>query len=435
MADRMSAILLGALALGLATFWQADLFGGSIAQLSLTFGKVAQGSQALAQNATQVPVPQIPMVEVDPKLVTANTRFGFKLFSQVLQQSQSENVLISPTSVAIALSMTYNGASGNTQQAMAKVLELQDMSLAEINRANAALESSLENADPEVKLAIANSLWGNAGFSFRPEFLQRNREFYHAKIATLDFRSPGAPDQINSWVSQNTAGKIPTIIDQINPNQVLFLINAVYFKGKWTRQFDKQETRDRPFYLLDGSRKQHPMMAQQGDYQYYETNQFQAISLPYGNGRLSLYIFLPKSNVTLQTFYQGLTPENWNIWMAQFSEQAGSIQLPRFQFEYSTSLNEALQALGMGSAFDAAQADFSGISPEAIAIDQVRHKTFIEVNEEGTEAAAATSIGMTRAAIRLKQPFQMVVDRPFFSAIRDNQTGTILFMGSVMNPE
>jgi serine protease inhibitor len=374
------------------------------------------------------------MPDVDPKLIAANTEFGFRLFAQLLQH-QNENVLISPSSVAIALSMTYNGASGNTQKAIASTLGVQGMSLEQINRANAALESSLENADPEVKLAIANSLWGRTGFSFKPDFLQRNRTFYNAEIASLDFSSPGAVDRINAWVSQNTAGKIPTIVDQISAAHVLFLINAVYFKGRWTEPFNKQDTRNRPFHLSNGDRKQQPMMVQHGEYRYAETDRFQAISLPYGNGRLSLYVFLPNSNVGLQRFNQTLTPENWHTWMGLFSKQEGTIQLPRFKFEYSTSLNQALKALGMTIAFDPTQADFSGISTEATAIDQVQHKTFMEVNEEGTEAAAVTSVAMMRASMQQSQPFQMVVDRPFFCVIRDNQTGTILFMGTVINPK
>lgn len=381
---------------------------------------------------------------IDPRLVAANTRFGFKLFSQLwLQDASSQdvandvanNILISPSSVAMALAMTYNGANGTTQQAMAEALELQEISLEELNQANAALIAALENADPNVRLSIANSLWGRQDFSFNSDFLKRNQEFYNAEITTLDFTSPEAVTRINNWVNANTAGKIPTIVDRIDPDLVLFLINAVYFKGNWTAPFDATATIDRPFYLLDGTEKQHPMMQQQGRYRYAETDQFQAVSLPYGNRRFSMYIFLPKPESNLSEFQSALTAENWETWMTQFSSRSGSIEIPRFTFEYSSTLNQALQAIGMEIAFSEV-ADFSNLSETSTTISEVKHKTFIEVNEEGTEAAAATSVGISPTSARPPDPpFELRVDRPFFLAIRDDQTGTLLFLGSVVEPE
>lgn len=413
--------------------------------LGCGYGGVKFSRQSMAQtppsertaspiDLTQNSSTPTPMPDPDSRLVAANTRFGFKLFSQLVQQNDAQNILISPTSVAIALSMLYNGAAGDTQQAMANALELGELSLQDLNQANVALEASLENADPQVKLQIANSLWGRQDFSFKPEFLERNQAFYKAEVATLDFDSPDAVTEINRWVSQNTESKITEIIDQIDPEQVLFLINAVYFKGNWTTQFNPNQTTNRSFQLPDGSQKQHPLMSQQGNYPYYETEQFQAISLPYGDQRLSMYVFLPRPNSSLTALYNSLTAENWNTWMQQFARREGTIQLPKFKLEYENRLNSALEALGMGGIF-ADQADFSNLSSNPTAVDEVKHKTFIEVNEEGTEAAAVTSIGVRMTSININEPFQMVVDRPFFYAIRDNQTETILFMGSVVNPE
>jgi serine protease inhibitor len=423
MKSRWSVVLVGCLILGL---W------GCV--------NPEPSSRAVAQSPSPTPVASTPVASipmaspsspVDSRLVKANARFGFKLFSQIVKQGGDQNLMVSPSSVAIALSMTYNGASGKTQKAMAQALELQDMSLEDLNRANAALQADLEKADPKVKLAIANSLWGKQGFTFKPDFLQRNQEFYQAEVASLDFTSPAAVERINAWVKQNTEGKIPEIVQEIDPSQVLFLINAVYFKGNWTTQFDPKLTSDRPFTLLDKTQKQVPMMAQRGDYQYSETDQFQAISLPYGDGRLSLYVFVPND---LKSFTATLTPENWETWMAQFAKKKGSIQLPRFKFEYGTTLKEALKAMGMAAMFEPSQADFSGMSAEKVAISEVQHKTFIEVNEEGTEAAAVTSVGVRTLSAPTEPPFQMVVDRPFFTAIRDNQTGTVLFLGTVTEP-
>lgn len=406
----------------------------------LSCSNVELSEQAIARSSPTTTVESNPIgseraTQVASRLVAANTRFGFKLFSQILQQNQGGNVLLSPFSVVNALSMLYNGASGDTQREMAKAMALQEMTVEEVNRANADLKTSLENADPKVKLAIANSLWGRSGFSFKPDFLKRNQDFSKVEAATLDFSSPNATNRINTWVSEKTEGKIPKIIDRIAPDEVLFLINAVYFKGNWTTQFDASQTRERPFNRLDGSQKQHPMMSQSGKYQYYETEQFQAVSLPYGDGRLSMYIFLPKSTSNLKNFSGTLTPENWDRWLKQFSSRQGSIQIPRFEFEYSARLNDVLAALGMQAAFDRKQANFSGISSDSTYINRVQHKTFIEVNEEGTEAAATTSVGVTVVSAPTVPPFQMLVDRPFFYAIRDNQAGTILFMGSVVEPE
>lgn len=413
---------------------------GCIALLSLIgYWHVGAQSQPIAPNVEpreemEVVESEMEGVSVDPRLVSANTGFGLQLFSLLQQTSATENLLISPSSVSIALTMTYNGASGETQQAIAEALQIQGMSLEEVNQANAALNASLENAD-QVTLSIANSLWGRDGFAFNPSFLQRNQTFYGAEIATLDFDSPQAPTRINDWVSQNTEGKIPTIIDQISPDAVLYLINAIYFKGNWTRPFNPDLTTDRPFYLLDGTEKSHPMMQQQGRLSYFETDQFQAVSLPYGDDRrLSMAIFLPKPDSNLEKFYTTLTPENWNTWMEQFRMQPGTLQLPRFTFDYSTSLNDALSTLGMSIAFSD-RADFSSLSDTPTLISDVRHKTFIEVNEEGTEAAAATSVEIAPTSAPIHPPFQMTVDRPFFFAIHDNQTKSVLFLGSVVAPE
>lgn len=374
--------------------------------------------------------------EVNPELVAANTRFGFKLFSEVLKQNQNKNVFVSPSSVAIALAMVYNGANGTTQAAIAKALELNGITLAELNQANADLQALLQNPDPKVQLAIANSLWARQDVPLKPDFLQRNQQFYGAEINNLNFNDPQAIRIINGWVKENTRGKIEEIVDSIDPMDVLFLINAIYFKGDWTQPFDKTLTADRPFFRADGSQKSHPMMSQQGDFRYLETEQFQAVSLPYGEGqRMSMYILLPKKATPIRDLYQKLTAENWQQWVTQFRSRPGSVQIPRFKLEYEIELRRALSALGMADAFDASKANFSGMSDLQTHIDQVRHKTFVEVNEEGTEAAAVTSIGIRATSAIVDEPFTMVVDRPFFCAIRDNQSGSVLFMGAIVDPQ
>ncbi|MEH2061479.1 MAG: serpin family protein [Nostoc sp.] len=401
--------------------------------------QVDSNKSVLAQSS--LPQPETPLqkktLKTDKKIVESSNKFGFKLFSEVLKNDRGEkNVFISPSSVAIALAMTYNGASGTTQQAMAKTLELQGLNLLEINSSYAAtLKHLVDNADAKVQLNIANSLWANQDFSFQPDFLQRTQYFYKAKVSNLNFQDAAAPSIINNWVKENTNGKINKIVDTIQPNQVLFLINAIYFKGNWSKEFDKNKTAQYPFYITSARRKQQPMMSQSGDYRYYENNQFQAVSLAYGkDGKFSFYIFLPKQNSNLKAFYQNLNVENWERWMTQFSKQKGFIRLPRFKTDYEVTLNDALKSLGMEEAFSN-KANFSGMGKN-FAISEVKHKTFVEVNEEGTEAAAATSVGIVATSLRQEpEPFRMIVDRPFFSAIRDNQTGSVLFMGSIIDPQ
>ena len=372
----------------------------------------------------------------DSRLVSANTSFGFKLFAEVAKQDAGKNVFISPASVGLALAMTYNGAVGATKQGMERTLEIQGMNHLELNRAYSQLKAALESADPKVQLNIANSLWGRKGITFNPDFIQRNKQFYGAEVTALDFGDPGAPATINAWVADKTKGKINHIVDQIDAQSILFLITAIYFKGKWSIEFDKAKTKEDTFTTGAGQQKRVPMMHQSGKYNYYEGKNFQAVSLPYGDGRASMYIFLPAQGSRLDEFQKELTTANWETWMKQFVQTDGSIAVPRFKVEYEVGLNDALTALGMGIAFNAERADFSGIvqGSERAFISRVKHKTFAEVNEEGTEAAAVTSVEIRVTSARPQKTFQMIVDRPFFCAIRDNKTGTVLFVGSITDP-
>jgi len=382
--------------------------------------------------------PKLAGEPVDPRLVAGNTRFALNLFGRLARAEPANNVFISPASVSIALAMTYNGADGTTKDSMASVLGLDGMSLDEVNRANLVLLSNLAYADPKVRLAIANSLWAKQGMPFYDDFLARNRESFGAEVRNLDFGDPNSVKVINDWVSNNTNDRIKNILDMIPDGAILYLVNAIWFKGTWTEEFDKADTRDRPFTLASGAQKSVPMMSQDRRFAYHEEPGFQAVSLPYGSRRFSMYVFLPAGNSSLGSFVSTLTPENWNRWMAAFDSSKGTVALPRFKIEYKTLLNDPLVALGMGVAFSMYQADFRKmlpVSPEANAyISRVIHQSFVEVNEEGTEAAAATvvEIGVTSAP---PQGFTMVVDRPFFVAIRDNVSGTILFMGTINDPQ
>lgn len=360
-------------------------------------------------------------------VASANTRFGFKLLHDLQERDPGGNIFISPLSISIALTMTYNGAVGETERAMAEVLEIEALGLSTINRSNRALRNSLENPDPKVEISIANSIWSRQGVDFSPEFLDRNRTFFGAEIASLDFSSPQATAIINEWVDTNTNGQIEKIVDRINPQTLLFLINAIYFKGNWQDEFDKAQTRTDTFHLSDGSEKQVEMMRREGEYPYVRGENFEATSLPYGDGRVSMYIFLPDRNSNLNKFMRNLNEANWEDWLSQFQDRPQEMVLPRFKLEYEVRLNDTLEALGMGIAFGGG-ADFSGMGPNLF-ISEVRHKTFVEVNEEGTQAAAVTAVVGVKSL-----PPAFRVDRPFFFAIYDAETETILFMGTVTEP-
>ncbi len=376
-------------------------------------------------------------VSIDTNVVTANTQFGFDLFNDIRKIEQDQNIFISPLSISIALAMTLNGAAGETEQAMTNTLYLQQLDSESINTGYAGLRHALQTSDPKVVLTIANSLWARQDVPFKQDFLQRNTEYFGAAVSTLDFTDPNTLPTINQWVNTNTNGKITKILDEINPDMVLFLINAIYFKGTWQTEFDPSRTRDSTFYLATGDEEQVPMMTRTGDYSYYENHEakFQAISLPYGDGRISMYIFLPYRESDLNTFLEGLNTENWERWVSQFREQEVFLSMPKFKLEYEKTLNTPLHSLGMGIAFAPGLADFSRMADlEALGqnlyIGEVLHKAVVEVNEEGTEAAAVTSVGIRATSA----PPAFMANRPFFFAIRDNETKTLLFMGTVVDP-
>ena len=384
---------------------------------------------------------------IDPQAMAdvvqkGGTDFDFALFQQIVEGSPDENVVLSPLSAKIALVMAYNGATGETKDAMAEVLGLKGLSLEEVNRGLQSLMTYLKRADEGVQLEIANSLWASEDVAFYEDFLERNRSYFDAEIASADLQDPATIARINAWVKEKTGGTIEEIVEKIDPLTVLVILNALYFKGTWADEFDTSLTWDRSFKLLDGNIIQVPMMFQpKQEHEYFMDSDIQAVSLPYGDGRLSMYVFLPvygedyRDSLTEFTpenwveFLAEFTPENWERWMGSFKSKEIDIYLPRFKVEYEKDLDGALRALGMGKAFEGG---FGDMEPggEGDFIGKVRQKTFIEVNEEGTEAAASTEVEMTLGIGEV-----MMVNRPFVFAVRDNQTGAILFLGSITNPE
>lgn len=365
----------------------------------------------------------------------SNNQFGFNLYNQL--RKDSGNIMVSPISVAMALQMTYNGAGAETKADMAQVLQIAGMDLNTLNQNSRELLQKLQTGDAKITLEIANSLWLREGMAFDQDFLRRNKDYYYAGAYNLDFSQPEAADTINNWVGENTKGLIKDIVNPpIDPRTIMFLINATYFQGTWTKQFVKQATFEDTFYSAAGNQAWVPMMNQAGTYDYLETADFQAIRLPYGEEKkMGMYVFLPQENSSLAEFHNKLDYAHWENWLSRFETKSGTIMLPRFSLEYEESLKGALAALGMEMAFDPDRADFSRMVPannnsDDVYISDVRHKTYIDVDEAGTEAAAVTSVGVTATSMPLYD-FNMKVDRPFFYVIHDSETGSILFMGSV----
>jgi serpin B len=374
------------------------------------------------------------------QLVESDNSFGLKLFREVNTQEGVKNIFISPLSVSMALGMTYNGAAGTTEQAMRSTLEYGGMTLEDINESYQGLTDLLLGLDPEVTLEIANSIWYRKGLPVERDFVKRTSEYFGALVTGLDFSAAGAASKINDWVSESTNGKIEEIVDDpIDPSLVMFLINAIYFKGTWTYQFEKNQTKNGDFTLSGGSRKTVKMMTLEGDLDYSGTESFQAVDLPYGGEAFSMTVILPGEDQDLDLLVSEISQETWDGWVSGFEETQVHLEMPKFTLEYELLLNDVLTALGMGEAFDEGNADFSGICRcrellgENMYISKVKHKTFVQVDEEGTEAAAVTSVEM--AVTGDSGPIQMRVDKPFLFAIREHMSGTILFMGKIVDPE
>ncbi len=367
------------------------------------------------------------------QLIDSDNDFGFDLFQLVSADAEpGENICVSPLSISLALAMTYNGAGGDTQIAMEEALRLAGFSRDEINELYRGLEQSLVTDDPKVQVEIANSIWYRNDFEILSDFVQRNEIYYDAKVESLDFSDPLSKDIINEWVSEKTYDKIESIVDQISPESFMFLINAIYFKGTWQYEFDKKGTVNRPFYFEDGTVNEVPAMKLEADLNLYKSEIFNAVELPYGKGNWVMYVLVPNMTHRVDEIISSLDNDSWKSYLPMFQEtKEVKIQLPKWKSEYETSLVPVLQNMGMGVAFTSA-ADFSGILPGApLFISDVKHKTFIEVNEEGTEAAAVTSVEIVLTSI---QGEFFTVDKPFVYLIAEKTTGSVLFAGRVMDP-
>lgn len=380
------------------------------------------------------PEPIRELSAIEKKVTEADNNFGLKLFRQIISSETDKNIFISPLSVSMALGMAYNGADGETHSEMHSMLEFGDLTAEEVNQSYRSLIDLLSTADPDVIFEIANSIWYRTGFSVLSEFLQLNTTYFDAVVQALDFNRSDAADIINDWVSEKTHEKIPTIVDSpIDPATVMFLINAIYFKGTWTYEFEPENTLDAPFYLKDGSQITCEMMNHKATHGYFANDQIQVADLTYGEIGFSMTVILPNSGVDVDSVAAALTFENWADWTNNLTETEVNVSLPKFQTEYEIGLIPTLKSLGMVQAFNSSQANFDKINPNYdLYISNVKHKTFVNVDEEGTEAAAVTSIEVGYTSVGNDIYFR--VNRPFIFVLREKSSGTILFIGKIMNP-
>ena len=405
-----------------------------------THGLLAIFVAATLFGAAATPAP--PSASVD--VAAADNAFGFRLLNAVQKTIPSGNVVLSPVGAALDLSMVLNGAGGQTRQEMLSALSLSGPDLGAINEANAQLIKVIRTAAQDITLSVADSLWVDSRHvMLSPDYVKRTQAWFDAEMIDLDFSNPSAATRINSWASKETHGRIPKVIDRIDPADLVLLLNAVYFKGQWTHKFDKAQTQQRDFTLAGGSVKQVSRMAQTGRFDYFETPQLQAIRLPFGDGDLVMEVLLPAKSSSLAALEAELTAEHWTSWQAQYALRSGTIELPRFELKSNYRLNESLRALGMARAFQPDNAQLSDMFSSVpgqlrtgrFFISSVLQSTYWKVDEEGSEAAAVTTTGIRASAIaRPVQPFRMIVDRPFFCAIEDRRSGALLFVGAIYDP-
>jgi serpin B len=380
---------------------------------------------------------QVNLTEKQKQLINTSNAFGFDFFKKAVEISGSEtNMMVSPLSVSMALGMTRNGAAGSTLEAMTNTLGFAGMNDTAINESYKYIIETFTGLDPKVKLQIANSIWYHNTFIVEQPFVLTNQKYFDASVTKLDFSNPTAADIINAWVNEKTNTLIPEIIDAIPSDAVMYLVNAVYFKGQWRYQFDKAKTEQKSFYQYDGTELQVASMTQHETIPFYSGSGFTAVELPYNQGNYVMSILLPDAGKTVSDVITQLSQANWNTWSAQFANRDIQLQLPKFKYKYEEKqMKPILSDMGMGVAFDSDNADFTRInSGGGLYISRILHKTFIETNEEGTEAAAVTAVEIGVTSAGPDQTYYFTINRPFVYIIQEKSTGTILFIGTVMNP-
>ena len=381
-----------------------------------------------------------PPNEVKPVTIPANiasgtTDFAFGFFKNMQEtQPAAENLFVSPLSLHMALGMLLNGAENETAAEILKTLKMQGVSMADLNKAYQTLVDELPEADSRVKLGLANSVWHRNDFQVETDFKNVLKDSFDAEITGLPFND-AARDKINQWASDKTNGKIKKVIDQIKPEQVMFLLNALYFQGDWKYQFDTKKTLDAPFKLENGSDKQVKMMYSKYNLKAASGSKYNAVQLPYANGQFNITLLIPQGTNTVGSIISGLTAQDWNdLQSTRLIEKEVKVGLPRFTLQYAVKLNNTLKKMGINKVFDDA-AELGKINKTAnLFVDFVKQDTYLSIDEKGTEAAAVTSVGIGLSSAGPEMP-EYICNRPFALIISEKTSNTILFMGRIMNPE
>ncbi len=394
-------------------------------------------SPASPQEAERIEALPRPLTADERALADAGEAFAFDFLQEIVREEDpAANVFVSPLSASMALGMALAGAEAGTFEAMRDALRLGGLGREAIGVSYRSLIDLLASLDPAVRLEIGNSVWHREGFALEAAYMSEVERDFLARVEALDFSDPAAADVINAWVREATDDLIDGIVDPpIDPLTMAFLINAIYFEGAWTLQFDPERTASGDFRRDDGTTVPVPFMSMSdGEFPFVQTPEYQAIELPYGGEAFTMTIVLPPEAIGIETFVESLDAEAWAEIIAGLRETELLVALPKFKLEYEKNLNEVLKALGMEAAFDPAVADFSRMHRDALAmqlhISRVKQKAFVDVDEEGTRAAAVTSveIGVTSA------PPMFRADRPFLFAIRERLSGALLFTGVVRDP-
>lgn len=374
--------------------------------------------------------------DVKETLVNNDNNFGFKLFQEInALEGEDKNIFASSFSVATAMAMTYNGASDVAATEIKNGLLLDNLTDEEINDGYKCLLEDLGELDEQVVLDIANSIWCKEGFPVKEDFLNTNQEYFESEVKSLDFNDPESVEIINTWIEDNTNGKIQDMLDEIPVDAVMYLINAIYFKGTWKYEFDEELTQTGDFYKEDNTSVEATYMKQQAEFDFLVTDEFTAIDLPYGENDYSMTIFLPEYGHSVEDVIADLNPENWDAWLNAFEPQEVVLTMPKFKVEYKTLLNDALKSMGIQRPFEDIDGNFLNINDAyRLYISRVIHQSFIEVSEAGTEAAAATIVEIVTESADPNQPPHLSLNRPFFFVIREHVDGTVLFSGKIVEP-
>ena len=392
------------------------------------------GSPSEPRNATGDSLRALPreLSDDERRTIAASNRFAFDLFRSINKRFVDTNVFISPLSASFALGMTLNGANGETFDGMREALRIDEADLSRINDAYRDLIALLLELDPSVDMRIGNAIWYRNTFPFHQTFFDTVSHYFDARVAGLDFGSPATLDRINAWVDTATAGKIKKVLDHIDPATVMLLMNAIYFKGSWRTQFDRARTQDASFARERGGPYTVRMMRlEREQVALSSVDGASAVDLPYGQAAFTMTAILPPAGTDVDAFIETLDQTKWDAIIAALHHTNADVYLPKFRIEWADTLNSDLKAMGMTDAFCGGCADFTRLSPtgDGLFISFVKQNTFVNTNEEGTEAAAVKTVSIVESL-----PPSIRFDRPFVLVIRERLSGTILFMGKVAVP-